>query len=86
MSEESDGGNSIKNLINDMAAVTANEIGQWSQNPQTQLHFRASAKVNMKDSSTKRPKRNAESLNSSTGMNSTKISKKIGAVGQTQAQ
>jgi hypothetical protein len=27
MSEESDGGNSIKNLINDMAAVTANEIG-----------------------------------------------------------
>jgi hypothetical protein len=30
MSDDSEGGSSINNLINDLAAVTAHDIGQWS--------------------------------------------------------
>jgi len=30
MSDDSEGGSSINNLINDLSAVTAHDIGQWS--------------------------------------------------------
>jgi hypothetical protein len=77
---DDDGGSSINQVINELAAMTIHDIGKWSQIPSTNLI--AGEKVITKRNT--RPQRNAESVNSMkkgvTDRETSKNSKKMSSI------